>query len=230
MAYNEDETLDQLKTWWQRYGTPVLLSIAAVLLSYAGWNWWSGKRAADAGAAQVLQQQMISAMQRVGGNPDDKAANTDLQRIGRQLIDEYDNTPYATDAALLLARRAVEAGDLPEAAKQLQWVLDNSSAKDAQLLAKTRLARVLAAQKKTDEALALLQEVDDPSLAPLVDEARGDILLAKGDRAKATEAYRAADAALAARNETHPLLDLKLADVGITPAKRQSGNGEGSAQ
>ncbi|MEL0027674.1 MAG: tetratricopeptide repeat protein [Perlucidibaca sp.] len=229
MAYNEDETLDQLKTWWQRYGTPALLAAAAVLFAFAGWNWWSGKRMADATTAQALQQQMISAMQRVSGNPDDKAANTDLQRIGHQIIDEYDGTPYAIDAAMLLARRAVETGDLPEAVKQLQWALDQSSGA-TELLAKTRLARVLAAQKKTDEALALLKDIDEPGLAPVVDEIRGDILLGKGDRAAAADAYRSADAALAARDEARPLLAMKLADVGLEPAQRKSGNGEASAQ
>lgn len=230
MAYNEDETVEQLKSWWQRYGTPALFSVAIVTLAFAGWNWWSGKRLTDAGAAQVLQQQMIIAMQRVSGNPDDKAANTDLQRIGHQIIDDYGSTPYAVDAAMLLARRAVEGNDLAEAVKQLQWALDNAGTNETEMLIKTRLARVLVAQKKSDEALALLKDVNDPGLAPLVDEIRGDIYLGKGDRAKAADAYRAADAALAARDEARPVLDLKLADVGLLPAKRQSQAGEASAQ
>jgi len=229
VAYNEDETLDQLKSWWQRHGTMLLLAVSAVLLSYAGWHWWTGKRVADASAAQALQQQMISAMQRVSGNPDDKAANTDLQRLGHQLIDEYESSPYAIDAAMLLARRAVESGDLPEAVTQLQWAADHASGETA-LLAKARLARVLAAQKKPDAALALLKEIDEPSLVPMVGEIRGDILLAKGDRAGAADAYRAADAALAARDEARPLLDMKLADVGLEPAKRESDNGEAIAR
>lgn len=222
MAYNEDETVDQLKTWWQRYGTPSLLAVAVVLFSYVGWSQWSKKQGEDASAAQALQQQMFMAVQRVSGNPDDKAANTDLQRIGRQLIDEYGNTPYAVDAALLLARRAVEGNDLAEAVKQLNWALENAATEETELLIKTRLARVLTAQKKPDEALALLNDIKASGLAPLVNEIRGDIYLIKGDRAKAAEAYRAADAGLAARDEVRPVLELKLADVGLTAAKRKS--------
>ena len=36
----------------------------------------------------------------------------------------------------------------------------------------------------------------------------------------AKAAYQAADAALAARDESRPLLELKLADVGLEPAAR----------
>ncbi len=222
MAYNEDETVEQLKTFWQRYGTPLLLAIAVVLFSYVGWNKWQEKQLSDAAAAQALQQQMFVAVQRLSGNPDDKAANTDMQRIGRQLIDDYGNTPYAVDAALLLARRAVEGNDLKEAEKQLRWALDNAGSHETEVLTKTRLARVLAAQKKTDEALALLDGIKAPGLAPLIEEIRGDVYWLKGDRSKAADAYRAADAALAARNEARPVLELKLADVGLTAAKRKS--------
>lgn len=222
VAYNDDETLDQLKTWWQRYGTPLLLLIAAVLFSVAGWKWWSSKSLNDATAAQGLQQQLQAASQRLSLNAEDKAANTEFQRIGRQLIDEYARTPYATDAALLLAKRAVEAGDLAEAEKQLRWVLDNGAPDETEHLVRTRLARVLAAQKKPDAALAELDQVKDASLAPLVDEIRGDIHLAKGDQARAAAAYKAADAALAGRDEARPLLALKLAEVGLEPAPRKS--------
>lgn len=222
VAYNDDETLDQLKTWWQRYGTPLLLLIAAVLFSVAGWKWWQGTSLNDATAAQGLQQQMLAASQRLSLNAEDKAANTEFQRLGRQIVDEYARTPYATDAALLLAKRAVEAGDLAEAEKQLRWALDNGAPDETEYLIRTRLARVLAAQGKSDAALAELAGVKEASLAPLVEEIRGDIYLAKGDQARAASAYQAADAVLAERDEARPVLELKLAEVGLQPALRKS--------
>lgn len=223
MSYNEDETIEQLKTWWARYGTPVLLSIAIVLLSFSGWRYWGSSSLESATKAQALQQQMTTAMQRISVNADDKAANTDVQRLGRQLIDEYANTPYAVDAALLLAKRAVDSGDLATAEKQLRSALTLKLGADMKLLVQTRLARVLAARKQYPAALAVLDEAgDDAAVAPLVAEVRGDILLLQGQRAAAAKAYAAADAALAARDEARPVLELKLADVGLTPAKRAS--------
>ena len=101
-------------------------------------------------------------------------------------------------------------------------MLDNGAPDETEHLVRTRLARVLAAQKKPDAALAELDQVKDASLAPLVDEIRGDIHLAKGDQARAAAAYKAADAALAGRDEARPLLALKLAEVGLEPAPRKS--------
>lgn len=223
MSYNEDETLDQLKTWWARYGTPLLLSVAVVLLSFSGWRYWTSSQLEAASEAQALQQQMATAMQRLAVNTEDKAANTDVQRLGQQLINEYGSTPYAVDAALLLAKRAVDTGDLAAAEKQLRAAIDLKPSAEITLLAKTRLARVLAARKQYPAALAVLDELgDDVAAAPLVAEVRGDILLLQGQRDAAAKAYAAADAALAARDEARPVLDLKLADVGLTPAKRAS--------
>lgn len=223
MSYNEDETVEQIKTWWARYGTPVLFSAAVVLLSFSGWRYWSTSQADDATKAQALQQQMASAMQRVSINGDDKAANTDLQRLGQQLIAEYASTPYAVDAALLLAKRAVDSGDLVAAEKQLRVALDLKPSAEITLLAQTRLARVLAARKQYPAALAVLDSAEaGDAAAPLIEEIRGDILLLQGQREAAAKAYVAADQALAARDEARPVLDLKLADVGLTPAKRAS--------
>lgn len=223
MSYNEDETLDQLKTWWARYGTPLLLSVAVVLLSFSGWRYWTSSQLEAASKAQALQQQMATAMQRLAVNTEDKAANTDVQRLGQQLINEYASTPYAVDAALLLAKRAVDTGDLAAAEKQLRAAIDLKPSAEITLLAKTRLARVLSARKQYPAALAVLDELgDDVTAAPLVAEVRGDILLLQGQRDAAAKAYAAADAALAARDEARPVLDLKLADVGLTPAKRAS--------
>lgn len=231
MSYNEDETLEQLKSWWARYGTPVLLSIAVVLLSFSGWRYWSTSTLEAASEAQALQQQMATAMQRLAVNTEDKAANTDVQRLGQQLINEYASTPYAVDAALLLAKRAVDAGDLVAAEKQLRVALELKPTPEIKVLTQTRLARVLAARQQYPAALALLDEIgDDPAAAPLVDEVRGDILMLQGQRDAAAKAYAAADAALAARDEARPVLDLKLADVGLTPAKRASDRSEGDAQ
>ncbi len=229
MSYNEDETLDQLKTWWARYGTPLLLSVAVVLLSFSGWRYWTSSQLEAASEAQALQQQMATAMQRLAVNTEDKAANTDVQRLGQQLINEYSSTPYAVDAALLLAKRAVDTGDLAAAEKQLRAAIDLKPSAEVELLAKTRLARVLAARKQYPAALAVLDELgDDAEAAPLVAEVRGDIYILQGQRDAAAKAYVAADAALAARDETRPVLDLKLADLGLTPAKRASDEDSGA--
>lgn len=222
MAYNEDEAVESLKTWWQRYGMSLLLGVAVAGAGVAGWRWWQAEQINSAAVAQTLQQQMNTAAQRSLANPDDKAANTDLQRLARQLMDEHASTPYAVDAALMLARHAVETSQLAQAEKHLRWVLEQKPDAETVLLVRTRLARVLIAKGDLKAAEEQLQAVDSPALLPLVAEIRGDLALQKNDRAAAAKAYAEADQALAARNEQRPVLELKLADVGLTPVPRKA--------
>src|SRR4029079_8283915 len=81
-----------------------------------------------------------------------------------------------------------------------------------------RLARVLSAQAKYDEALATLK-VDEPGeFAPRFADVRGDVLLAKGDRAGALREYLAARTGDGDGRIDTELLDLKIRDLGGTPA------------
>jgi len=68
---------------------------------------------------------------------------------------------------------------------------------------------VLGAQDQYDEALALLVDGDDAwQLGRL--EARGDLLIAKGDLDAARAAYKEASLLVAASGVNNPLLGLKL--------------------
>jgi len=218
---NDDEVLLQVKTWWQRYGTTVLLAIAVGLFAFAGNRFWQNSQLESAVAAQSLQEQLSSISQRLISNPEDSAANGDLQRIGRQIMDEYPRTPQAIDAALMLAARSVDSNDLAAAEKHLRWALGRKPDIETRVLIEVRLARVLAANDKAEDALAVLAGIKEPSLAPMVDEVKGDILLQQGQLDAAAKAYMSADAALAAVGEERPLLALKLADVGLEPAPRE---------
>ena len=98
---------------------------------------------------------------------------------------EYSWTPYAPMATLLAARVQVEANELDKAAASLKSVMDDAPDDEMRLIARMRLARVQAAQGKYDEALATLK-VDEPGeFEHRLADARGDVLLAKGDRAGA---------------------------------------------
>ena len=64
-------------------------------------------------------------------------------------------------------------------------------------------------------ALALLDQEKTPAFTPSREELRGDILHASGDIAGARKAYQVAVDELVKRQEPRPLLDAKLADVGV---------------
>ncbi|MDP2227911.1 MAG: tetratricopeptide repeat protein [Moraxellaceae bacterium] len=215
MSQHDEEQIENIKRFWQDYGTPILVGLTLAASTFGGWNYWQAKKADDASKAAVVFQEMLSAAQRSQLNPQDTAANTDLHRHGRTLKEDFSGTPFARNAALLLARQAVDRDDLPEAEKQLRWVIESKPDEALRVVATTRLARVLAAQKKPDEALALLAKEKQPGFEPTVDEVRGDILQSQGKIEDARKAYQSAWDALNARDEKHPLLEMKMSDVGL---------------
>ena len=92
------------------------------------------------------------------------------------------------------------------------------------MIARLRLARVLSAQGKHDEALTTLKVEEAGDFAPRFADARGDVLLAKGDRDGALREYQAARASASDKTKEGlvdiDLLDLKIRDLGGTPPAR----------
>ncbi len=216
MSYSEEEQVEKLKRFWQDHGTPILVGISLALAVFAGWRYWQQSHLETAAAAAAGYQAALEAAQKLTVNPDDKEANTELQRQSLKVIQDQAGTPYAVNAALLLAKRAVEVGDAKEAEKQLRWVLEQKSVDEGMRAMTTlRLARVLADKGDGKGALALLDQATEPAFMPTRDELRGDILRAAGDVAGARKAYEAAVKVLVERKESRPLLDAKLADVGV---------------
>lgn len=180
----EQEQLDELKTWWKMHGnlvTGVVTAAAVAVLAWQGWNWWQRTQAAQAAG-------LYGGVQAAAAQHDAKRA----RELAGELIDKYGGTAYAGLAALLSAKTQVDAGDGKSARAQLAWAADN--AKDAGLrdLARLRLATVMLDEKAYDEALGKLAADPLPSLAPRFGELRGDILLAQGKPAEAKAAYEAA--------------------------------------
>lgn len=215
---HEEEQIEALKRFWRDYGMSIVVGVLLAAAVFAGWRWWQAARLDESTRAGTVFQDMLGASQRSQLNPEDKAANTDVQRFGKTLKDEFAKTPYAISAAFLLARQATDRGDYAEAEKQLRWVLERKPAEADRVLAVTRLARALAAQKQFDAALDQLSRVAKaPGFTPTIEELRGDIYVAQGKTAEARTAYEAAARALQERKERRPALDMKMADVGLAP-------------
>jgi predicted negative regulator of RcsB-dependent stress response len=113
--------------------------------------------------------------------------------IADDLNREHAKSPYAPLATLLAARIHVE------------------------MIARLRLARVQEAQGKYDDALATLKVEELGEFATRFAEVRGDVLLAKGDRAGALREYLAARSGKNEGRVDLNLLDLKIRDLGGTP-------------
>lgn len=182
----EQEQLDELKTWWKLHGnliTNLLLGVALVAAGWQGWNWWKRSQTAEASA-------VFSALQAAAVQRDVKR----VRELSGNLIDKFSITEYAGMGALLAARVQAETGDPRNARAQLTWAADN--AKDAGLrdLARLRLATLMLDEKAFDDALKQLATDPGEQFGPRFAEMRGDVLAAQGKVAEARTAY---DAALA---------------------------------
>lgn len=217
---NDDEVLHQVQGWWKRYGTTVVVALAVAVAAVAGTVYWQRSTAAAVDAAQGKLEQMTTLAQQLIANPNEETALANLERLGNEIREQHGRTPQAVDAALIQAGRAADRSDWAAAEAHLRWALERTDSEALAGLIQVRLARVLSMQDKLDEGLALLDRLKEPSLQALSAETRGDLLMDSGRRAEAKTAYQEADAAMAAQGAEDPLLTLKLADVGLSPAPR----------
>lgn len=182
--HSEEEQVQALKDWIRENGRAVIAGLVIGVALIGGWRYWTSWQKTQAEQASLLYVEIMAAVVR---EEKDQAS-----RIGQQMIETYPGTSYAALSAMLLAGLAARQQDYPAAAAHLQWVLDNSGDEGFRQVARLRLARVLAAQDKPDEALALLDKTEVAGFASLIQEVRGDVLARQNRSTAAAEAYRKA--------------------------------------
>jgi predicted negative regulator of RcsB-dependent stress response len=185
----EQEQLDELKTWWKQYGNLVTAAVVAAALGMAAWqawNWWQRDQTAQAGA-------LYGKLEQAAAIHDAKNA----REAAGELIDKFSGTTYAGLAALLSAKVQFETGDLKTAKVQFAWAAEHAKDRELRDLARLRLAAVLQDEKSYDDALKQLAEEPVAPFAPRYAEQKGDILAAQGKTLEAKAAYQAALAKLA---------------------------------
>lgn len=177
----EQEQLEELKTWWKMNGTlitAVVVALAIAVVGWQGWNWWQRSQAAQAAQLygslqQALMQQDVKRMRLIAG----------------ELIDKYSGTAYAGMGAMLSAKALLDTGDLKSAQAQFGWTAEHAQDQGLRDLARLRQAIALAEDKSYDEALKLLAVPPAPSFMPRYLEVRGDILAVQGKAGEARTAY-----------------------------------------
>jgi len=207
--YSEAEQMERAKSWLKMNAIWIIAGIAIGAGGLGGWRWYQERRNTQAETASARYEELVDAFSR----RDNVRGTTLLEELKR----EYAWTPYASLGTLIAARVQVEANELDKAAASLKSVMDTAKDDELKMVARLRLARVQSALGKHDEALNLLK-VDNPGeFAPRLADARGDVLLAKGDRDGALREYTAARASGNDGRIDVDMLDLKIRDLGGTP-------------
>lgn len=213
MAYDleEQEQLDSIKAWWAKFGNAVTWLIIVVLAAYAGWSGWNYYQ-----RNQALQaSQLYEEMQKAGAAKD----HARVMRVAADMQDKFSRTPYAQMTALVAAKSAVDANDLPAARAQLQWVLDHFHDPEYKAIAAIRLAGLELDAKQYDAALKALSGDFPAQFAGLVADRKGDIFFAQNKMDDARGAYKLALEKTEEKDPGRQLIQLKLDAIGGNAAK-----------
>src|SRR5688572_13718202 len=114
----EQEQIDQLKSFWNQYGSLITWTVTLALAGFAAWNawqWWQRDQGTKAAA-------IYDELDRV-------AAAGDVERSTRvfgDLRERYPRTLQAQQAALQAAKVQAEKGQPEAALTTLSWLADNA--------------------------------------------------------------------------------------------------------
>lgn len=206
---DDEEELQKLKTWWKENW---LALVGGLVVGFGAIGAWEGYKNWNNARAETASQLYVDVAKHLDAQAIDKA-----KPLATQLRREYSGTPYASTAALAMARAQVEAEQFEEALISLSWVVNHSEDDGLVDVARLRKARVLFAQGKHDQALSVLVDKAG-SFASLFSELRGDIQLAKGDLTAARSAYEEALAKAGSDARNLNLLQQKLDDLAVGAA------------
>ena len=209
----EQEQLDSLKAFWEKYRSLIMGLVTAVLFvfaAYNGWQWWKNSQATEAGK---LYETMMGSIEK-GNKEQSMQAADDLQK-------QFAGTSYAPMASLIAAKLAADAGDAAKSQAYLRWVAEKAANDGYKALGKLRLATALmdeGSAKSLAEADAILKGKPTLGFEPLWLERRGDWYLVQGKNADARKSYSQAWKLLEKSKEfpqeARSLLKVKLDAVG----------------
>ncbi len=199
--YDEYEQGEAVKKWLADNIGAIIFGVVAGLGAIFGWQYWQ--------SYQIEQKRAAAEALAVLSADQSKASLADLDAF----LEDVNNTASATMAALTLSGRAMDQGQTDQAAALLKRVMANGEPEVMRLLAALRLARIQLSMGELDAAEASLAGLGDTEFAGLAAEVRGDLLLARGDRAGARAAYQTALDEISGGDRT--LLQMKLDDLAV---------------
>lgn len=202
----QQDQIDAIKSWWERWGrivSGVVLVVALVVAGFSAWRWHQGRQIEGAAVLYLAIQESLQ------GN--------DLKRVREaagQLVERYPSTGYAVFAALVAARLDVESGDSKAARARLEWAAANAKQDEYRDLARLRLAAVMIDDRDFVAALRVLDLKRSATFDALFHDLRGDALAAQGDAPAARSAYQSALERMEAGSAHRGLVEVKLDAIG----------------
>ena len=207
---SDKEQVERLRQWWRENGWFLIGGVALGGLAILGYNQYFAYQDRQGEGAAALYAQVKSETE--DGDTEDAEARF------AELRNEFPHHAYTHQAGLLLA--SAEVVTAPDAAaEKLKFTMENSEDAELAMVARLRLARVLAYRDRQQEALALLNVAEPGQFAGRIAEIKGDIHAARGETDAARTAYLEAMVAPGAELLDRGFLQMKLSDLpGSAPA------------
>lgn len=197
---DEHEQSERVRGWLRKNGVSILAGVALAIGAIAGWQWWQTQHSTHLAGANVQYQLVLKSLQE---------KNLEQAAKGVKDLENGKASIYADLAALQLAKAQVDAGKNEEALATLRAIKADPEFKP---VIDQRVARLLVATGKTDEAIKQLGSATDSSSL----EIHGDALMVQGKRDAAREQYEKALKTLDVAAPQRRLLETKLTDAGGT--------------
>lgn len=206
--YDAHEQGEIVKKWLQQNGSAIVMGLVLAfggLFGFKQWSIWQDTKGQKSYAEFELMNTQLT-----DGQLDGAMDNFQM------LQEDYAKTPYASLAALQMARARIESKQPELALNNLRYVMENGRPEGLKIIARERLARLLLDQGQAEEALTTIDGVAELSgFEARYAEARGDILVVLGRKDEAIAAYQKALEVLEEGLGDRYLLVLKLESLGV---------------
>ena len=176
----EQEQVDELKALWKKYGVYITRGVIAFFVLYGlfqGWGYYQTKQ--SLGASELYQSIVVL----------DEKNTKDILEKSQKLMDDYSGTPYAGRAAILFAKASYLEGNKDKAKEKLEWASGHAKESATESIALIQLGQILVEEKKYEDALKRVNEVDNEGYLGLSNDLKGDILNAMDKKEEAKKAY-----------------------------------------
>ena len=201
----EEQQVEAIKKWWHENFKLIIVVTIIGLGSIVGVQQWKQNQTMNAQTASLEYDHILQIVA--------SDSNTEVSRQVESLQTDFADYPYAALASLLEAKEFIDAGKPAEAEKKFQWVIDNSNTSTLQHISRIRLATLLSAQGKNEQALKVL-DVEQGSFKASYMEVKGDILVTLKRINEAKAAYDQALQAYEAMGANAQILKIKRNDLG----------------
>lgn len=205
----EQEQIDQLKHFWNTWGTVISSILVVVFGSVAlwnGYNFWQSREALQASA-------LLNAVQN-SKQIDDKAR---LEQAFVDIRSKYASTTQAAQSGLVAAKFEIEKNNPDAVQADLEWIAAHASDEGYKAIAQLRLASLLIEKKSYELAMKHLAGKFPVQFDAVVADRKGDVFSLQNKKQEAIAEYLQAYAKIIDRENYRRLLEVKLNALGVAP-------------